>query len=122
MKYTIENVSIMVCNLQIVREARTGDLVGEIGVLCYRPQPFTVRTKKLCQLLRLNRTTFLSIIQSNVGDGTIIMNNLLQVKHEFSPSFSVFFSPCHELIICYGCPNLLNIALPNGRRNYFILF
>ncbi|KAH7652133.1 Potassium channel voltage-dependent EAG/ELK/ERG protein [Dioscorea alata] len=63
---------------KIVREARTSDLVGEIGVLCYRPQPFTVRTKKLCQLLRLNRTTFLSIIQSNVGDGTIIMNNLLQ--------------------------------------------
>ncbi|KAJ0985655.1 hypothetical protein J5N97_004011 [Dioscorea zingiberensis] len=63
---------------KIAWEAKTGDLVGEIGVLCYRPQLFTVRTKKLCQLLRLNRTTFLSIIQSNVGDGTIIMNNLLQ--------------------------------------------
>ncbi|TYH12488.1 hypothetical protein ES288_A06G071100v1 [Gossypium darwinii] len=34
--------------------------------------------KRLCQLLRLNRTTFLNIIQANVGDGTIIMNNLLQ--------------------------------------------
>ncbi|KAJ0985653.1 hypothetical protein J5N97_004009 [Dioscorea zingiberensis] len=64
---------------KIAWEAKTGDLVGEIGVLCYRPQLFTVRTKKLCQLLRLNRTTFLSIIQSNVGDGTIIMNNLLQI-------------------------------------------
>ncbi|KAJ0971256.1 hypothetical protein J5N97_019215 [Dioscorea zingiberensis] len=63
---------------QVVREAGTGDLIGEIGVLCYRPQLFTIRTKKLCQLLRLNRTTFLSIIQSNVKDGTIIMNNLLQ--------------------------------------------
>lgn len=48
-------------------------------MLCYRPQPFTVRTKRLCQLLRLNRTAFLSIVQANVGDGTIIMNNLLQV-------------------------------------------
>ncbi|KAM0934958.1 putative cyclic nucleotide-binding domain, potassium channel, voltage-dependent, EAG/ELK/ERG [Dioscorea sansibarensis] len=63
---------------QVVHEARTGDLIGEIGVLCYRPQLFTIRTKKLCQLLRLNRTTFLSIVQSNVADGTIIMNNLLQ--------------------------------------------
>ncbi|XP_012452055.1 potassium channel AKT1 [Gossypium raimondii] len=63
---------------QVVGEANTGDICGEIGVLCYRPQLFTIRTKRLCQLLRLNRTTFLNIIQANVGDGTIIMNNLLQ--------------------------------------------
>ncbi|GMY35927.1 potassium channel AKT1-like isoform X1 [Fagus crenata] len=63
---------------QVVGEAKTGDLCGEIGVLCYRPQLFTVRTKRLSQLLRLNRTTFLNIVQSNVGDGTIIMNNLLE--------------------------------------------
>ncbi|KAL9440493.1 hypothetical protein AB3S75_019207 [Citrus x aurantiifolia] len=63
---------------QVVGEARTGEICGEIGVLCYRPQLFTVRTKRLSQLLRLNRTTFLNIVQANVGDGTIIMNNLLQ--------------------------------------------
>nr|GMD81593.1 potassium channel AKT1-like [Ipomoea batatas] len=65
--------------LQHVGEAKAGDLCGEIGVLCYRPQLFTVRTKRLSQLLRMNRTAFLNIIQANVGDGTIIMNNLLQV-------------------------------------------
>lgn len=65
--------------MQIIGEAKTGDLCGEIGVLCYRPQLFTVRTKRLSQLLRLNRTTFMNIIQANVGDGTIIINNLLQV-------------------------------------------
>ncbi|KAL2229086.1 potassium channel AKT1-like isoform X1 [Sesamum indicum] len=63
---------------QVVGEAKTGELCGEIGVLCYRPQLFTVRTKRLSQLLRLNRTTFFNIVQANVGDGTIIMNNLLQ--------------------------------------------
>ncbi|KAL5572756.1 hypothetical protein UlMin_022353 [Ulmus minor] len=63
---------------QVIGEAKTGDLCGEIGLLCYRPQLFTVRTKQLSQLLRLNRTTFLNIVQANVGDGTIIMNNLLQ--------------------------------------------
>ncbi|KAL2338325.1 hypothetical protein Fmac_012771 [Flemingia macrophylla] len=63
---------------QVVGEAKTGDLFGEIGVLCYKPQLFTVRTKRLSQLLRLNRTTFLNIVKANVGDGTIIMNNLLQ--------------------------------------------
>ncbi|CAJ1944412.1 unnamed protein product [Sphenostylis stenocarpa] len=69
---------------QVVGEAKTGDLCGEIGVLCYKPQIFTVRTKRLSQLLRLNRTTFLSIVQANVGDGTIIMNNLLQHLRELN--------------------------------------
>lgn len=69
---------------QIVGEAKTGELCGEIGVLCYKPQHFTVRTKRLSQLLRLNRTTFLNIVQANVGDGTIIMNNLLQHLKELN--------------------------------------
>ncbi|KAM1089346.1 hypothetical protein ACFX19_017335 [Malus domestica] len=62
----------------VVHEAKTGDVVGEIGVLCYRPQMVTVRTKGLSQLLRLNRTAFLNLVQANVGDGTIIMNNFLK--------------------------------------------
>ncbi|CAL0323168.1 unnamed protein product [Lupinus luteus] len=66
----------------VVSEAKTGDVVGEIGVLCYRPQLFTVRTKRLTQLLRLNRSTFISLSHSNIGDGTIIMNNFLQHLHE----------------------------------------
>ncbi|KAF5935048.1 hypothetical protein HYC85_026177 [Camellia sinensis] len=71
---------------QVIGEAKTGDLCGEIGVLCYRPQLFTMRAKRLCQLLRMNRTTFLNIVQANVGDGTIIMNNLLQhLKEQKDP-------------------------------------
>ncbi|KAJ6435312.1 hypothetical protein OIU84_000491 [Salix udensis] len=67
---------------QVVCEAKTGDLFGEIGVLCYRPQLFTVRTKRLSQLLRLNRTSFLNIVQANVEDETIITNNLLKYLKE----------------------------------------
>nr|ASM90225.1 potassium channel AKT1 [Sesuvium portulacastrum] len=63
---------------QIVGVAKKGDIFGEVGVLCYRPQLFTVRTKRLCQLLRINRTSFLNIVQANVGDGNIIMNNFIQ--------------------------------------------
>ncbi|KAG8639260.1 hypothetical protein MANES_14G128600v8 [Manihot esculenta] len=71
---------------QLVGKVNSGDLCGEIGVLCYRPQLFTVRTKRLSQLLRLNRTTFLNIVQANVGDGTVIMNNLLQhLKEQKDP-------------------------------------
>ncbi|TKY74702.1 Potassium channel AKT1 [Spatholobus suberectus] len=67
---------------QVIGEAVSGDVVGEIGVLCYRPQTFTVRTKRLSQILRLNRTTFLNLLHSNVGEGTIVMNNFLQHLQE----------------------------------------
>ncbi|RDX61437.1 Potassium channel AKT1, partial [Mucuna pruriens] len=69
---------IFVTGAAVVGEAASGDIVGEIGVLCYRPQMFTVRTKRLSQILRLNRTTFISLVHSNIGDGTIVMNNFLQ--------------------------------------------
>uniref|UniRef100_A0A7N0ZU62 Potassium channel n=1 Tax=Kalanchoe fedtschenkoi TaxID=63787 RepID=A0A7N0ZU62_KALFE len=69
-----------------VGEVKTGGIVGEIGVLCYRPQAFTVRTKRLSQLLRLNRTSFLNIIKANISDGTVIMNNLLRhLKEQKDP-------------------------------------
>ncbi|KAL5190075.1 Potassium channel AKT1 [Glycine soja] len=67
---------------QVIGEVGFGDIVGEIGVLCYRPQTFTVRTKRLSQILRLNRTTFLNLVHSNIGDGTIVMNNFLQHLQE----------------------------------------
>ncbi|GAB2232518.1 hypothetical protein Droror1_Dr00011555 [Drosera rotundifolia] len=71
---------------QVVGEVKTGDVCGEIGVLCYRPQLFTVRTKRHCQLLRISRTTFLNVLRAHVGDGTIIMNNLFQhLKEKKTP-------------------------------------
>ncbi|KAK6137109.1 hypothetical protein DH2020_029147 [Rehmannia glutinosa] len=66
------------------RELKTGDVCGEVGVLCYRPQLFTVRTKRLSQLLRLNRTALFNILQANVGDATIIMDNLLEHLKEYT--------------------------------------
>ncbi|KAL5071427.1 hypothetical protein RYX36_022314 [Vicia faba] len=60
-----------------INEAYSGDVFGEIGVLCYSPQIFTVRTKLFSQILRLSRSTFLNLVYNNVGDGAIIMNNFL---------------------------------------------
>ncbi|CAK9166356.1 unnamed protein product [Ilex paraguariensis] len=61
---------------QVLGKAVAGEMFGEIGVLCHRPQPFTVRTIDICQILRLNRTTLMNGIQTNAQDGCIIMNNL----------------------------------------------
>ncbi|XP_024962224.1 potassium channel AKT1-like isoform X2 [Cynara cardunculus var. scolymus] len=84
---------------QVVRELKSGDVCGEIGVLCYRPQVFTVRTKRLSQLLRMNRTQFRNIIQTNVADGTIIINNLLQhLKEKTDPIMEAIFVETENML------------------------
>eukprot|EP01018_Ginkgo_biloba_P019913 Gb_34207 [translate_table: standard] len=65
-------------NEQVIRTLEAGDIFGEIGVLCDRPQPFTVRTRKLCQLLRLNRNALLETMQTKPQEGRIIIRNFRQ--------------------------------------------
>ncbi|KAL2543937.1 Potassium channel AKT1 [Forsythia ovata] len=87
---------------QVLRELKTGDVCGEVGVLCYKPQLFTVRTKRLSQLLRLNRTSFLNIVRANVGDGAIIMNNLLQHLKEYKDPVMQTISADTEYMLAQG--------------------
>ncbi|XP_008783945.2 potassium channel KAT3 isoform X1 [Phoenix dactylifera] len=56
----------------------SGEIFGESGVLCYTPQPFTVRTIELSQILRLSSIRLMNLIRENMEDGTIVMNNLFQ--------------------------------------------
>ncbi|KAG6484731.1 hypothetical protein ZIOFF_053256 [Zingiber officinale] len=56
----------------------TGEMFGEIGILCHVPQPFTITTTELTQILRLNRSTFLNIIQESRQDETIATRNLIE--------------------------------------------
>ncbi|KAH9627395.1 hypothetical protein KSS87_001234 [Heliosperma pusillum] len=73
---------------QVVIKVLAGDTFGEIGVLCDRPQPLSVRTTELSQILRLKRNSFLNIIQANKADGQIIMSNLfLKLKALESQGF-----------------------------------
>uniref|UniRef100_A0A251UAV4 Potassium channel n=1 Tax=Helianthus annuus TaxID=4232 RepID=A0A251UAV4_HELAN len=89
----------MHCCMYVVRELKTGDVCGEIGVLCYRPQVFTVRTRRLSQLLRLNRTQFRNIIQSNVADGTIVISNLLQhLKERTDPAMEAILVDTENML------------------------
>ncbi|KAK6158815.1 hypothetical protein DH2020_006129 [Rehmannia glutinosa] len=80
----LENEAPTDLYILVIGELKTGDVCGEVGVLCYRPQLFTVRTKRLSQLLRLNRTALFNILQANVGDATIIMDNLLEHLKEYT--------------------------------------
>ncbi|CAO2842195.1 unnamed protein product [Amaranthus hypochondriacus] len=61
---------------KVVQQMIAGDIFGEIGVLCDTPQPFTVRTTELSQILRLNRASLTNIMQANKADSHIVMSNL----------------------------------------------
>ncbi|KAL2475023.1 Potassium channel KAT1 [Abeliophyllum distichum] len=61
---------------QVLGKATAGEMFGEIGVLCGKPQPIGVRTTELSQILRMNRTALLDILQAHPADEHIIMNNL----------------------------------------------
>ncbi|XP_026655988.2 potassium channel KAT3-like isoform X2 [Phoenix dactylifera] len=63
---------------QVHGRATAGEIFGEIGVLCERPQPFTFQTTELSQILRLNKAAFMNIIREKKEDGTVIMNNFFQ--------------------------------------------
>ncbi|KAF5931488.1 hypothetical protein HYC85_032361 [Camellia sinensis] len=64
---------------QAIGKAVAGDVSGEIGVLCHMPQPFTVRTTEISQILGLDSSILMNIIQANTEHGHIIMNILFKV-------------------------------------------
>ncbi|KAL1567469.1 potassium channel KAT1-like isoform X3 [Salvia divinorum] len=68
---------------QIIGKASAGEMVGEVGVLCEKPQPLGVRTAEISQTLRLNKNAFLSVLRSNPRDEHIVMNNLFQKLKEW---------------------------------------
>ncbi|GLJ12293.1 hypothetical protein SUGI_0188180 [Cryptomeria japonica] len=55
-------------------------IFGEIAVLCKIPQPYTVRVCELCRLLRLEKQSFVNILQLYFKDGRQVLTNLLEGK------------------------------------------
>nr|XP_016498301.1 PREDICTED: potassium channel KAT3-like isoform X1 [Nicotiana tabacum] len=70
-------------NEQIIGKAVAGESFGEIGVLFDRPQPYTARTTRLSQILRVKTTMLLNIIRTNPEDEGIIMKNLVLKLQSF---------------------------------------
>jgi CRP-like cAMP-binding protein len=56
----------------------SADMAGEIGVMFNIPQPFTVRTKRLSQVIRISHHHFKQMVQPDNEDGKIIISNFSQ--------------------------------------------
>lgn len=64
---------------ELVSFLELGSSFGEISILCNIPHPFTVRVRELCRLLRLDKQSFMNIIEIYFYDGRKIYNNILEV-------------------------------------------
>ncbi|KAK9273784.1 hypothetical protein L1049_018594 [Liquidambar formosana] len=53
-------------------------MAGEIGVIFNIPQPFTVRTKRLSQVIRISHHHFKQLVQPLNEDGKTIISNFVQ--------------------------------------------
>ncbi|XVF09412.1 hypothetical protein REPUB_Repub07fG0090500 [Reevesia pubescens] len=61
-------------------DLQTFSSFGEVSFLCNTPQPYTIRVRELCRVLRLDKRSFMEIIEIYFSDGRIILNNLLEGK------------------------------------------
>ncbi|XP_051135474.1 potassium channel KAT3-like [Andrographis paniculata] len=85
-------------NDQIIGKASPGEIFGEIGVLCEKPQPFGVQTTKASQMLKLSKTSFLNILKANPVDECVIMANLNQKLMAWRTLDIECGQPCPRLI------------------------
>jgi hypothetical protein len=54
-------------------------MAGEIGVMFNIPQPFTIRSRKLTQLVRISHSHMVSTIRPNTADGVVVFSNFVLV-------------------------------------------
>ncbi|KAJ8771969.1 hypothetical protein K2173_027146 [Erythroxylum novogranatense] len=65
---------------EVFLNLHAGSSFGEVSFLCNTPQPYTVRARDLCRVLRLDKPSFVEILEIHFSDGRIILNNLLEGK------------------------------------------
>ncbi|CAN4108107.1 unnamed protein product [Withania somnifera] len=65
-------------NEQIVWTFKSGDMIGEVGAFCCRPQSYTYRTKTLSQLLKIRTSNLIEAMKTRQEDNIIMIKNFLQ--------------------------------------------
>ncbi|CAN4127859.1 unnamed protein product [Withania somnifera] len=75
---TVEVITYKNGTEQFLSNLESPELFGEIGVMFNTPQPFTVRSKSLSQVVRFSHHDFKQLVQPLDADGKIILSNFLQ--------------------------------------------
>ncbi|KAL3538538.1 hypothetical protein ACH5RR_001904 [Cinchona calisaya] len=74
-------VEIITCEMEkerVIWTLKSGDMFGEVGAFCCRPQCFTYRTKILSQLLTLKTSTLIEAMKTKREDNIAMIKNFLK--------------------------------------------
>ncbi|KAJ4880863.1 Potassium channel AKT2/3 [Raphanus sativus] len=69
---------------RVLGTLRCGDIFGEVGALCCRPQSYTFQTKSLSQLLRLKTSFLIETMQIKQQDNVTMFKNFMQHHKKLS--------------------------------------
>ncbi|KAI9087397.1 hypothetical protein K1719_030717 [Acacia pycnantha] len=65
---------------ELVKQYQTYSSFGEVSFLCNLPQPYMVRAREFCKVLRLDKIPFTETLKTYFLDGRVILQNLLEGK------------------------------------------
>ncbi|XP_044464837.1 potassium channel KAT3 isoform X2 [Mangifera indica] len=83
---------------QFLSQLGSADMAGEIGVMFNIPQPFTVRTKRLSQVIRISHHHLKQMVQPEHEDGKKIISNFKQYLKGLRPEIQEEIPFLTELI------------------------
>ncbi|XP_026456270.1 potassium channel KAT3-like [Papaver somniferum] len=63
---------------QVLSKLGPSEMAGEIGVIFNIPQPFTLRSKRLSQVIRISHQHFKQIMQQHADDGARVFSNFIE--------------------------------------------
>ncbi|KAH0460054.1 hypothetical protein IEQ34_010717 [Dendrobium chrysotoxum] len=63
---------------EILSALGPADMAGEIGVILNIPQPFTIRSKSISQVVRIGHSHFRQVVELHIAEGKTILSNFLQ--------------------------------------------
>ncbi|KAF5198557.1 Potassium channel kat3 [Thalictrum thalictroides] len=63
---------------QFLSKLGPADIAGDIGVIFNVPQPFTVRSRRLSQVIRISHQDFKQLAEPHLDDGRTITSNFVQ--------------------------------------------
>ncbi|XP_059643758.1 potassium channel KAT3 [Cornus florida] len=100
---------------QFLTKLGSKDIVGEIGVIFNIPQTFTVRSKRLSQVIRISHHHFKQIVQLQNEDGKKIISNFVQYLKDLKKEMLEEIPFLTELL---GEVNIENIASNEEPQNH----
>ncbi|KAF3446014.1 hypothetical protein FNV43_RR11192 [Rhamnella rubrinervis] len=100
---------------QLLTKLGSSNMVGEIAVFFNIPQPFTVRTRRLSQVVRMSHHHFKQILQPHSEDGKILISNFVEYLKVLKEDMLQVIPFLSELL---GDLNIESIESNEDRHNH----